>query len=153
MARPTSPKVKETVRADGTSKFRARLMVDGERVTIDLGDERDGAVGRAQAQGQESALVVGWQVAERRLKFLGGHRASSHPLTDGADSCLGLLVGWRVLGHRLRCLACPDARPAVVTAAQRLRLALRADRADLKHRRHLLIEGFAIMLADGHDCH
>ena len=43
MARPTSPKVKETVRADGTSKFRARLMVDGERVTLDLGDERDGA--------------------------------------------------------------------------------------------------------------
>ena len=42
MARPTSPKVKETVRADGTTRFSARLMVDGERVTLDLGDERDG---------------------------------------------------------------------------------------------------------------
>lgn len=56
MARPTSPKVKETVRADGTSKFRARLMVDGERVTLDLGDERDGATPLSAARKLKDVL-------------------------------------------------------------------------------------------------
>jgi len=56
MARPTSPKVKETVRADGTSKFRARLMVEGERVTIDLGDERDGATPLSAARKLKDVL-------------------------------------------------------------------------------------------------
>jgi len=56
MARPSSPKVKETVRADGTSKFRARLMVDGERVTLDLGDERDGATPLSAARKLKDVL-------------------------------------------------------------------------------------------------
>jgi hypothetical protein len=66
MARPHSLKVTETVRADGTTKFRARLMVDGERVTIDLGDERDGAVGGAQAQGRAGGRRAGRSDRGRR---------------------------------------------------------------------------------------
>jgi integrase len=56
MARPNSPKVKETVRADGTTRFSTRLMVDGERVTIDLGDERDGATPLSAARKLKDVL-------------------------------------------------------------------------------------------------
>lgn len=43
MARPHSPKIRTSVRSDGTTVFTMRLMVDGKRRTIQLGDERDGA--------------------------------------------------------------------------------------------------------------
>lgn len=56
MARPHSLKVTETVRADGTTRFSTRLMVDGERVTIDLGDERDGATPLSAARKLKDVL-------------------------------------------------------------------------------------------------
>jgi integrase len=43
MPRPHSPKIRTSLRSDGTTVFTMRLMVDGERRTIQLGDERDGA--------------------------------------------------------------------------------------------------------------
>lgn len=43
MARPNCPKIEKFVRVDGTTSYAMRPMVDGERVTIQLGDERDGA--------------------------------------------------------------------------------------------------------------
>ncbi len=42
MGRPISAKVEETKRKDGTTYYWTRVMVDGERTTVALGDERDG---------------------------------------------------------------------------------------------------------------
>jgi integrase len=49
MARPRAPKIDEFERKDGSTYYTTRLMVDGERQTIHLGDERDGAT-RLSAQ-------------------------------------------------------------------------------------------------------
>jgi hypothetical protein len=59
MARPHSLKVTETVRADGTTRFSTRLMVDGERVTIDLHPRpRPRAGSRAIAGGSANSRLV-----------------------------------------------------------------------------------------------
>jgi hypothetical protein len=42
MGRPITAKVEETKRRDGTTYYWTRVMVDGERTTVPLGDERDG---------------------------------------------------------------------------------------------------------------
>jgi integrase len=42
MGRPITAKVEETKRKDGTTYYWTRVMVDGERTTVSLGDERDG---------------------------------------------------------------------------------------------------------------
>lgn len=42
MGRPITAKVEETKRSDGTTYYWTRPMVDGQRTTIALGDERDG---------------------------------------------------------------------------------------------------------------
>lgn len=42
MGRPITAKVEETKRKDGTTYYWTRVMVDGERTTVALGDERDG---------------------------------------------------------------------------------------------------------------
>ena len=42
MGRPITAKVEETKRTDGTTYYWTRPMVNGERTTIPLGDERDG---------------------------------------------------------------------------------------------------------------
>lgn len=46
MPRPHTTKIKEFARNDGTVKYTARPMVDGERTTVELGDERDGVTRR-----------------------------------------------------------------------------------------------------------
>ncbi len=42
MGRPITATVEETRRKDGTTYYWTRVMVDGERTTVALGDERDG---------------------------------------------------------------------------------------------------------------
>ena len=42
MARPRTGSVRTHVRADGTARYSARIMVYGNRETVELGDERDG---------------------------------------------------------------------------------------------------------------
>lgn len=56
MARPHSPKIDPFVRADGTTTYTMRMMVDGERRTIQLGDERDGATPRSAKAKRKDVL-------------------------------------------------------------------------------------------------
>jgi hypothetical protein len=42
MARPRTGQLRKRVRKDGTTKYSARVVADGNRVTVPLGDERDG---------------------------------------------------------------------------------------------------------------
>lgn len=56
MARPHTPKIDETRRVDGTVAYSTRIMVDGDRRTVRLGDERDG-VTRLMAE-RELARVI-----------------------------------------------------------------------------------------------
>src|ERR1700741_1133892 len=42
MARPRTGQLRKRVRKDGTTKYSARVVAYGNRVTVPLGDERDG---------------------------------------------------------------------------------------------------------------
>lgn len=56
MARPKTGNVRTSVRTDGTSYYSARITVDGDRVPLELGDERDG-VTKLMAEGKLDRIL------------------------------------------------------------------------------------------------
>lgn len=85
MARPRTGSVRTHVRADGTARYSARIMVYGNRETVELGDERDGITKlmaeRRLAEVLEEIRLGTW-VSSRRGG--GGRRRPEPVISDAA---------------------------------------------------------------------
>lgn len=89
MARPQCPKVDEFERTDGTTVYTMRLMVDGERRTIQLGDERNGATRRGAKARRKDVLedirLGRWKPDDEKPASVAGQRRSEPGFAEAAD--------------------------------------------------------------------
>lgn len=89
MARPHCPKIDPFERADGTTVYTMRMMVDGERRTIQLGDERNGATPRSVKAKRKDVLedirLGRWKPDDERPSSCGAQRRSEPGFAEVAD--------------------------------------------------------------------
>ncbi len=94
MARPNCPTIEPYVRADGTTKYTMRPMVNGERVTIQLGDERDGATPQSVKAERKNILediALGrWQPDDAKPASAAALRRSEPGYAEAAEMYLDM---------------------------------------------------------------
>ena len=89
MARPHSPKIDAFERADGTTVYSMRMMVDGQRRTIQLGDEKKGATPRSVKAKRKDVLedirLGRWKPDDEKPASLAAQRRSEPGFAEAAD--------------------------------------------------------------------
>ena len=100
MARPQCPKIDEFERTDGTTVYTMRLMVDGERRTIQLGDERKGATRRGAKAKRKDVLedirLGRWKPDDEKPASVAAQRRSEPGVAEAADLFLDFKLSRRL---------------------------------------------------------